>query len=115
MDLNIILSGVLSGLIGSIATYIILKKVVKEMVFELKDEVFDLEKLQNDEDFQKFVFSIGGLIGKGARMGIGMDRKLNPKDVAMNMLVEWWQDRRSGRRLPESRERAREEDPLRIT
>lgn len=115
MNIEIILSGAISGAIGSLATYVILRKVVKDTVFQLKDEVFDLKKLQNDEDLQKLVFSFGGLFGKGARTGIGMDRKLNPKDVLLNMAMDWWQDRRQGNTpTGASQRQTREEDPLRI-
>lgn len=112
---EIILSGAISGIIGAIATYLILRKIVADTVFNLKEELFDLKTLGNNEDFQKFVYSIGGLIGKGARTGIGMDRKLNPKDVFLNMAIDWWQ----GRKQPGSQDLARrpsstEEDPLRI-
>lgn len=115
MNLEIILSGAISGIIGIIGTYLILKKVSNDIIYDLKEEIFDLNELQNNEDFQKFVYSIGGLIGKGARKGIGMDRKLNPKDVVLNMAVDWWESRKKGSETKERSSDRREKDPLSIT
>ena len=30
---------------------------------------------------------IGGLIGKGAKTGIGMDKKMKPKDIIMQLIL----------------------------
>lgn len=115
LEPNTILSGLLSGLIGALAMYLIAKKVSKTIVSQLIEEHFDLKTLQNDEELQKFIYSIGGLIGKGARKGVGMDRKLNPKDVVLNMAMDWWQDRRRGTNQGERPQtRQVDEDPLRI-
>ena len=116
MDLNVILSGCLSGLIGALAMYVIAKKVSKSLISELIEEHLDFKKLQNDEDLQKFIYAVGGLIGKGAGRGIGLDKKLNPKDVVLNMVMDWWQNRNNpnanNQKRPQNRQL--EEDPLRI-
>lgn len=94
-NLEIILSGAISGFIGVLGTYLIIKKVARDTIFHLIEEYFDLEKLGKDEKFAKFVFGVGGFLGKGLRSGVGMDKSIKPKDLVTQMIFEWWQDRRN--------------------
>ena len=115
LNFNVLISGLLSGLIGALAMYVIAKKVSKNIVSELIEEHFNLKTIQNDEELMKFIFMLGGLFAKGARQGIGMDKKLNVKQVGLNMLVDWWQQRNpqgSNTQRPQNRET--EPNPLRI-
>ena len=65
-----ILSVVLSGVILSIPTYIIAKREIEN----IKNSLFeDIEYYFNSEKGQKLIFSIGALIGNGAKSGIGLN------------------------------------------
>ena len=116
LDFNVLISGLLSGVIGALAMYVIAKKVSKNIISELIEEHFNLKTLQNDEELMKFVFMLGGLLGKGARGGIGMDKKLNVKQVGLNMLMDWGQQRGGGggNQTQRPQNRQPEENPLRI-
>lgn len=87
MDINILLSGAISGLIGVIGTFLILKNIKNSLFQEIKAEIFNFSELQKDEDFINFIYMIGGLIGKGAKTGIGMDKKMKPKDIIMQLIL----------------------------
>lgn len=115
LDFNVLISGLLSGLIGALAMYVIAKKVSKSLISELIEEHFNLSKLQNDEELLKFVYMLGGLFAKGARQGIGMDKKLNIKQVGLNMLLDWWNKRSNPNQNTQTpQNRNPEENPLRI-
>lgn len=92
MNIEILLSGAISGIIGVLGTYVIVKKIKNDIIFDIQDQISDIPKLINDENFQKFLYMAGGMIGKGARSGIGMDKKMNMKDLALNLVGNWIQN-----------------------
>ncbi len=113
--MELILGGVISGVIGALGSYVIIRKVAKSTINSLIDEYFDLEKLGKDEVFAKFIFGVGGLLAKGAKAGFGMDKKMKPQDIVQNMLIEWWQDRRKKNQEPRVANRDTPSEPTILT
>jgi len=82
-----IVIGSISGLFGIISMIlgiIIIKKTVKNMIFDVADELIneqidirkaDVEKWINSETGQKAFYSVGALIGNGAKAGIGLNTR----------------------------------------
>jgi len=78
-----------SGAIASLCTYIVSKRIVKNAIAEVKDEIFF--SLQ-DEEMQKFLFSVGALIGQGVKSGIGLKArsgKFHWQDLIAQIIGQW--------------------------
>jgi len=69
--LEIVISGLIGVLGGSISAYLITKKFINnERIIEIFEELTD-EMMQN-EGLQKKIFVLGALIGNGIKSGLGV-------------------------------------------
>ena len=71
---EILISGLIGVLGGSISAYLIIKRFVNnDKIIEIFDDLTD--EMVNNEEFQKKIFVIGALLGNGIKSGLG----LNPR------------------------------------
>lgn len=66
--------GVIGSLIGSLATYVIARKLLS---FDRMMDFFDeaTHELTTDVEMQKKLYLVGGILGQGIKSGIGMGTK----------------------------------------
>ena len=74
-----------SAIVSPIATYFIGKRLINQAGNNMIDNIFDviesedaknlLQNFINQESTQKFFYELGGLIGSGARTGLGIQKK----------------------------------------
>ena len=80
--IEVVLTGIIAFLSGSIgatvAGYFLIKKLKTEasdIIFNiLNDSLVELPKLMARDDVRQFIYSIGVLIGNGAKSGIGLSK-----------------------------------------
>ena len=83
----------LGSICSPIATYIIAKKIMKDTKDDIIDEVFDIIQT---EDGQKFLYSVGALIGNGIKTGVGISGKggkFKLQDVLMSAVGQFIQSK----------------------
>jgi hypothetical protein len=69
---DLIVSGVITGLIVSISSMVAYRLAKRD----IKNEVYAmLDSIQTDEEIQKALYSIGALISQGAKGGFGLNKK----------------------------------------
>jgi len=100
---DIILSGVIAGLTVIVGAYVIFRISWPSIKKELFSALFSQELLENtlqmavnNEKLQRFLFEAGGLIGNGAKAGIGLQGgkgKLNLQDLAVNLIGSFVQSK----------------------
>ena len=95
----------LFGIISMILGIIIIKRTVKNMIFDVADELIneqidirkaDVEKWINSETGQKAFYSVGALIGNGAKAGIGLSGgrgKFKSEDVVAQIAGSFIENR----------------------
>ena len=74
-----------SAIASPIATYFIGKRLINQAGNNMIDNIFDviesedakniLQNFINQESTQKFFYEVGGLIGSGARTGLGIQKR----------------------------------------
>lgn len=69
-----VISGFIAGLTVSISIYVLLKSSVLDMKIEQMFNDFISEMTENEE-LQKKLYTIGGIIGSGASSGLGLQKK----------------------------------------
>jgi len=73
--LETIMGGVISGLMLLIGTMYISKKLEKTIESEKKKAKTEIQAWLNSENGQKALFTIGAIIGNGAKSGFGLTQK----------------------------------------
>lgn len=94
--IEVVINAVISALTVLLGYYVISKKaekIVEKTKIELKDE---LEDWLNSENGQKALFSIGALIGNGAKSGFGLNArsgKYKPQDLLAQIAAQFIQQK----------------------
>jgi len=91
-----------SAIVSPIATYFIGKRLINQAGNNMIDNIFDviesedakniLQNFINQESTQKFFYEVGGLIGSGARAGIGIQKrggKMGLKDLIISIAANY--------------------------
>jgi hypothetical protein len=69
--LETFVSATLGAFLGGIITYGILKNTLKtEKILTIIDEI--LNEIQDNNEFQRKIYMLGGLLGNGIKSGIGL-------------------------------------------
>ena len=83
-----ILIGVLTCLMGFLGATIALKRYANSSKFlDIFEDIFD--EIATNEDIQKKIYSLGGLLGSGIRQGVGIGKrggKMSFQDLAMQFI-----------------------------
>ena len=91
-----------SAVASPIATYFIGKRLINQAGSNMIDNVLDiiesddaknvLQNFINQESTQKFFYEVGGLIGSGARSGLGIQKrggKMGLKDLIISIAANY--------------------------
>ena len=84
----VVVSASIGGLMGAIGTYVMVNRLRNKGVFLDIFEDFIDDMVQN-EDMQKKIYLLGGIVGSGIRQGVGLTRgkgKMKLEDILMQLV-----------------------------
>ena len=71
--LELLATGLIGALSGSIGAYVVAKKFLKpEIILDFSDVL--LNELMQNVEYQKRIYVLGGLLGQGIKQGIGLPK-----------------------------------------
>jgi len=91
--IEIILSGIIAGLTPILGIYLLQKLGFFDQIIQENIGIF-INEAVNDENLQKQLYFIGGILGSGIGKGVGIQKgsgKFGFKDIAMQIAAQWAQ------------------------